>query len=275
MVEQEKSQKRTVVFNDKEKQKVKLKIELKEGRFSISGDCGGSFGQCYDSIKPTPTQKKIIAIWKKYHLNDMNAGTPEQEKALKGFKGDYDAQCEHLKKKGLYEVTLKNGKPYKYGTGWITRELPTDLWAEVEAVCNKIEAEQQAYKEKMKGGSWEDLDDKIRALGLFLDMSPKEAEETIEISDYSSTLFEAEGISYYVGSEDEIHEEAITYLTEDPYIYEGWVKHQIKSGNASGVMNIDDWAEMAISSDGYGHILNGYDGTEHYDDLLKLYVIRT
>jgi hypothetical protein len=267
------NKKRSIVFNDAENQKITIDISLKEGRFSMSGSCGGSFGQMYDSIKPTTTQKKLIDIWKKYHLNDMNAGTPEQEEALKNFKGDYPEKCEHLKKAGLYEVDLK-GKKYKYGTAWLTRDLPVNLWVDVEAICDKIEKEQEAYKKEREGGSWDDLDDKIKALGQFLEMSPKEAEENISESSYNSNLLEAEGIDYYVGDEDEIRAECESHLKDDESIYLSWVEHEVKNGNASGIMNIDDWADWVINSDGYGHILNGYDGSEEYNNELKLYIIR-
>ncbi len=145
-----------IYFNDSEKNKIHIEINLKENRFSMSGDCGGSCGQCYDSINPTETQKRLIDIWKKYHLNNMNAGTPEQEEALKGFDGDYTKQCEHLKKLGLYEVRLENGNLYKYGYSWWARKLPGDIWKQVCLICDKIDDEQKQYKEKFKGGYWND-----------------------------------------------------------------------------------------------------------------------
>ncbi len=264
-----KNYKRKIVFNDVENNKINLDIEIKDSKFSISGDCGSSSGQCYDSIEPTETQKEIIGLWKKYHLNDMNAGTIEQEKALEG-KGniDYDEQIKILKSKNLYEVKLENGKMYKYGTEWLTRELPTDIIEMVENTCNNIEAEQLEKKKKLSGGSWDGLDKEIIALGKFLEMTPNEAKESIEKSNYGDINYTAEGIDYYVGSEDEIEKKCKEYLIDDDDMW----KQAVESGNTTD--GLEDWAEDVIRMDGYGHILNGWDGTEHYDSEMEMYVIR-
>ena len=78
----------------------------------------------------------------------MKAGTPEQEAKVKewladGHKYDYSAVCDMLKECGLYEVEytgLACGKrydhePYKYGHGWIVKELPDDVIEFVKEVC--------------------------------------------------------------------------------------------------------------------------------------------
>ena len=90
--------------------------------------CGG---QCLDDISHyihTPLFKEIYRFWKLYHLNGMHAGTEEQEIAIEaweaqGNKYEYRAACEHLKSLGLYEVNY-NGGTYRYGSGWLHREIP-------------------------------------------------------------------------------------------------------------------------------------------------------
>lgn len=92
-------------------------------------------GQCLDDaafMKLAAENKvleEIIRLWKAYHLNDLHAGTPEQEKALKevnlGRACDYDKACDYLKSIGLYEVEYQ-GKPYRYGSGWIFYPIPQD-----------------------------------------------------------------------------------------------------------------------------------------------------
>ena len=65
--------------------------------------------------------RKIHRLWKKHHLNDMHAGTPEQEAYLKEHRtwhGDYTKDCECLKEAGLYCVMV-DGKPYEYGHAWL------------------------------------------------------------------------------------------------------------------------------------------------------------
>jgi hypothetical protein len=101
--------------------------------------CGG---QCLDEIAKLvkdPTFKKIYGWWKKYHNNDMHAGTPEQEKYLKEHKtwrGDYDRDCELLKNAGLYEVRL-GGKHYRYGEKWLYEPIPEKDLAEMKAFLSE------------------------------------------------------------------------------------------------------------------------------------------
>lgn len=127
---------------------VSVDIELREREhdgekyeeFSVCGSiwnahktdhvCGG---QCLDEIAQyvkAPLFKEIYRLWKLYHLNGMHAGTEEQDAAIDEWKAqgneyDYKKVCDYLKEIGLYEVEY-NGKPYRYGTGWLHREIPED-----------------------------------------------------------------------------------------------------------------------------------------------------
>lgn len=108
-----------------------------------------SGGQNIDEIAEyikTPLFQKIYTFWKKYHLNGMHAGTPEQEEAIEkweaeGNKYDYKKACEMLKNRGLYEVSLNadligtrkaDGKPYKYGQGWVIANIPAEDLEEIK-----------------------------------------------------------------------------------------------------------------------------------------------
>lgn len=74
--------KKNVSFTDANKL-VFIEISVENGSLSISGNYNGGGGQILDSIKPAnDAQRKLIALWRKYHLNDMHAGTEEQEAAL-------------------------------------------------------------------------------------------------------------------------------------------------------------------------------------------------
>ena len=92
---------------------------------------------------------KYTAIGKKYHLNGMNAGTPEQEAAIEEWKQagnryDYTAACEYLKECGLYEVNFTgktvgrvyNNEPYKYGHGWVIEELPPEVITRITEIIS-------------------------------------------------------------------------------------------------------------------------------------------
>ncbi len=60
-------------------------ITVKENRgrvLSMTGEYDGGSGQCDDSIAEAYPDdaivQRLVAIWKRWHLNDMRAGTPEQ-----------------------------------------------------------------------------------------------------------------------------------------------------------------------------------------------------
>lgn len=101
-------------------------------------------GQCldellkYKELKNNKQYQKIVELWEKHHLNDMHAGTIEQEEAIdnwkkQGNKYDYNEVCEFLKSVGLYEVEYE-GNPYKYGHGWIYRAIPQNDLEEIKAL---------------------------------------------------------------------------------------------------------------------------------------------
>jgi len=112
---------------------------------------GVSFGQNLDEIyemteKPTAELIKIYTIWKTWHLNDLTAGTPEQEKAIKEWsknnRYDYTHACNHLKSLNLSEVELPEAakctgsfpnaivegkRGYRYGERWIYTPIPSNI----------------------------------------------------------------------------------------------------------------------------------------------------
>ena len=112
--------------------------------FTASGDVWNHLhtdiymgGQCLDrlnefpSVRNNSTFKKIYHLWKNYHLNDMHAGTAEQEAALKEHFGknhaDFYERCDYLKSINLFTVKHPyTGEPYAYGSGWLYREIPEE-----------------------------------------------------------------------------------------------------------------------------------------------------
>jgi hypothetical protein len=114
-------------------------------------------GQCIDHMSEyikTAEFKRITKWWKAYHLNGMNAGTPEQKKAIEDWKAagnryDYTAACEYLKSINLYEVPFSglsvghewHGEPYKYGHGWIVEEIPAAALAEIAGYMSEKNGE--------------------------------------------------------------------------------------------------------------------------------------
>lgn len=130
---------------------VKIEIELRikdENKFILSicayvwnPFCSDIYmgGQCLDELYPfflnDPVFQKLYNWWKSYHLNDMHAGTPEQEQALAEVHllgaNKYEQACKYLKSIGLYEVPYK-GETYKYGHGWIYYPIPEQTQQEID-----------------------------------------------------------------------------------------------------------------------------------------------
>ena len=104
-------------------------------------------GQCLDSIaKDYPDNKEvqtIVKLWKKNHLNDMNAGTPRQTKYLKslGKYKSYDWACEELEKADLLYDKKYNypdqKEGYRYGTAWLYREIPSEDLKQIKEIIKK------------------------------------------------------------------------------------------------------------------------------------------
>lgn len=87
-----------------------------------------SCGQSYDCFKcQTPAQKKLVEFWKKYHLNDLKAGTKAQTELLVEYrktsanKYDYTEECKYLEEKGMLV-----DRGYRYGTSWLCATFPQD-----------------------------------------------------------------------------------------------------------------------------------------------------
>lgn len=134
----------------KNRKRVFITMELRHNKqnlpvLSICGEVRGKmYGQCLDHIKECRKGDKfnynlfgkLYKLWKKYHLNDMHAGTPKQEEYLKQTKDkhnyDYKICCDMLRDN---RILYDNG--YKYGTGWIYKNIPNNALKEIAALFEK------------------------------------------------------------------------------------------------------------------------------------------
>ena len=156
---------------------IEWELEPKENglEFSASGEMTGhGCGQCLDEIAsayPDDAQvQRVVRVWREWHLNGMNAGTPEQTACLDArekkypddlnnapYNGDhYKWAVGVLKAAGLYRVRIPAGTSlrmtggfdllpksdyeaagagwfYNYGQGWIFNPLPAEIVAEVRS----------------------------------------------------------------------------------------------------------------------------------------------
>lgn len=172
--------KKTISFLDADNHRATIDLEITHRNgypeFTASGRYLNGGGQVLDEIRPrTKSQKAIINLWKMYHLNGMSAGTPEQERAVKewkskGNKYDYSKAVEYLKSINLYEAKHpETGKPYKYGHGWILKQLPTGfevtLKHHAEAI-EKEEAKRESEESKTELTEDEELLKKMEEYGI-------------------------------------------------------------------------------------------------------------
>ena len=127
---------------------VEVEVELSDdGVFTASASiwnskqtdcvCGG---QCLDEVAKyieSDKFKKIYRLWKLYDLNDMHAGTVRQEEALEaagltGYANNYKKCCDYLE-----SINLLVDEGYKFGTGWLKREIPAEDIAEIERLLTE------------------------------------------------------------------------------------------------------------------------------------------
>jgi hypothetical protein len=108
--------------------------------FSASAHAPRMWGQCLDYIHENIEQfmvpdalkelyKRIYEVWTEYHLNDLQSGTKIQTEALTKelHRADhYTEACKYLASIGLFE-----DRGYKYGHGWLCREIPAEVIEEI------------------------------------------------------------------------------------------------------------------------------------------------
>ena len=130
-------------------------IKWRDGRLSISGvegpnRFGGARGGCgqidmhlrsADIVNFAPGWNRgrvsvFLVHWRRWHLNDLTAGSPAQEAFLRANpvsytypESHYDKAREALKVAGLNPDPnyLHNGEPYSYGHAWLREEVPADV----------------------------------------------------------------------------------------------------------------------------------------------------
>lgn len=79
------------------------------------------------------TLDRLLDVWGRWHLNDMRAGSPRQMAFLDANpvkatypESHYEKALAALQAAGLSPDPefLRNGKPYAYGSGWLTVPVP-------------------------------------------------------------------------------------------------------------------------------------------------------
>ncbi len=133
--------------------RVAIKWRIEGGEFAMQGEVWRAderdallCGQCLDEIAELmpddPKVQRMVKIWRRWHLNYMNAGSPAQEEFLRIHKDEKPHKQNHYEwaKEALAGAGLQpdpdyihNGKPYSYGSAWLREELPEDVLAEIKS----------------------------------------------------------------------------------------------------------------------------------------------
>lgn len=124
-------------------------IKYGDGELSITGvegpkrngDCLGSCGQCRDAPLAVTDfapgwnesmSRKLVEIWKRWHLNGMRAGSKAQEDWLRANpvnavypESHYEKACAALAAAGLHP----DADGYRYGSAWKREEVPQSVIA--------------------------------------------------------------------------------------------------------------------------------------------------
>ena len=94
------------------------------------GNARGGCGQVRPAVYTDPLidLERFNEVWNRWHLNDMRAGTPKQEEALREAE---NAGWEHKSYDGalakLAELGLKVDGGYVYGSAWNHEDVPEDV----------------------------------------------------------------------------------------------------------------------------------------------------
>jgi hypothetical protein len=134
-------------------------VSYVDGRLSITGvegpmaggNCYGGCGQIgghagraltVDAYAPGWTPELVAQldkVWHDWHLNDMRAGSPRQRAWLAAHPEagrEYKTTLDNLTAAGLSPDAqyLHNGKPYAYGSAWLSDPVPADVIAFLESL---------------------------------------------------------------------------------------------------------------------------------------------
>lgn len=133
------------------------RVEFDGRRLSISGvegplRNGNSLGGCGQILETldrlafyapgwdADSVRRFKECWERWHLNDMHAGTPAQEAAVKAWLDednrpyDYDRVCLMLQGKNLNPDKSNQREAYLYGTRWLFEAVPLDVLEYLEGL---------------------------------------------------------------------------------------------------------------------------------------------
>lgn len=106
-----------------------------DGRLSLNGRGTHGSGQIHKYLtkdKPAPWFTnhdcfRLQCVWERWHLNDMRAGTPRQEEAVRKWRPKADDPGFKAACKMLESIDLLTDNGYRYGSGWLKEDVPEEI----------------------------------------------------------------------------------------------------------------------------------------------------
>lgn len=195
---------------------------------------------------------------------------------FKHTSNDYYVKCFFLAVRGLY---IDRG--YRYGSEWLYSPIPKDICQRIDDLCGLLQTEEEELSQEiavpddfdMSGDGFKatkSIVEKVMemrgcveykakrfiALGIRLQSTFSDLNDTFE--EVEDCLYTANGIEYYVGTEEELYKIARNRLFND-----GEYNHLWREAVAakSTTDSLQDWLESVVDDDGWCGILNSWDGT--------------
>lgn len=198
---------------------------------------------------------------------------------IRGYITKYGLEDYCIERFFLNLVSLNPDMGYIFGTEWLLQKIDNKDVERVIEVAKLVEIEQleqeidedevrETFDEADTDGYRDDVVNAAKALAIAFGKRLSDVLDELE-EPRSGCLFTYGGNDYYIGTEDNITDEAMEYLTQDPFIWKECV------ANDGTQLGLEDWAKEVIDLDGFDSILNGYDGTckEYEIDGETIYVV--
>ena len=176
---------------------------------------------------------------------------------------------------------LLNDRGYRYGSGWLGIPLPADIEKQINDICQQIEEEEEELTESlvpvfnMGAEDFEATDEIVQkvmelrecdeeeakrfiALGMHLGCTFGDLNDTFEEDDADKCRYNANGIEYYIGTDDELEAIANDYIHNDGD-YEYFWREAVAAQKTTD--SLEDWLDEVLRMDGWASILNHWNGS--------------
>lgn len=191
-------------------------------------------------------------------------------------KNDLYVKYLFLAIRGIYK-----DRGYEYGHEWLYDPVPENVCQIIDEICHRIEKEEEELSESLEplfnmgAEDFEatpevidrvvelrDCDEeeakRFIALGMHLGCTFGDLNDTFKEVDYDEQLYSANGIEYYLGTENELTEVAENRVYGDNSDYDYLWREAVAAQKTE--QSLQNWLRDVIMGNGWCDVLNGYDG---------------